>query len=409
MDKNEKSLTDMRAEHAKIVADARAIVDKAKSEKRNLTAEEKAQYDTLSVDLRSLSLDIQQRELENRSAKIDEKPVKRVSLRNAILGLASHENNADFEAINERGREQFKGTNFGDKSALLVGVSNLQKRSDYIATDTDTTLGGNTIESDRMGILLPLMNDLILTQLGARVMTGLQGNVEFPSYTAGTAAWEGEVADAPDFGGSFPTPLKFSPKRLTAQAVISKQLLMQSSEDVEGLIRQYIVEAVQQKLESTIFGKTAKSDTVPAGLFATNTSALTFSWDNMVEMEAALGDKNALKGNVQFVMHPRLLALGKTTLRKAGVSGYIIENNTCNGYNIVKSNNVCKGVIADGDFGAILANWQDYFVGQWGGLELTVDAFTKAKNAEVVITINSYFDAGELRADSFAKYGVTKA
>ena len=53
--------------------------------------------------------------------------------------------------------------------------------------------------------------------------------------------------------------------------------------------------------------------------------------------------------------------------------------------------------------GVIFGNFEDYVIGQWGGIDLTVDPYTQAANGKVRLVINAYFDAKPRRADAFVK------
>ena len=48
----------------------------------------------------------------------------------------------------------------------------------------------------------------------------------------------------------------------------------------------------------------------------------------------------------------------------------------------------------------------DYVIGQWGGIDLTVDPYTQAANGKVRLVINAYFDAKPRRAASFVTASV---
>jgi hypothetical protein len=54
---------------------------------------------------------------------------------------------------------------------------------------------------------------------------------------------------------------------LTAYVDISKQLIYQDTVGVENAIRRDIVNALNDKLEATIFGAVAGDATKPAGIF----------------------------------------------------------------------------------------------------------------------------------------------
>lgn len=54
------------------------------------------------------------------------------------------------------------------------------------------------------------------------------------------------------------------------------------------------------------------------------------------------------------------------------------------------------------DKGVIYGNFADYVIGQWGGIDLTVDPYTQAASGKVRLVINAYFDAKPRRTESFA-------
>ena len=50
-----------------------------------------------------------------------------------------------------------------------------------------------------------------------------------------------------------------------------------------------------------------------------------------------------------------------------------------------------------------MGNFSDYVIAQWGGIDLTVDPYTKAADGKVRLVINAYFDAKPRRSEAFAK------
>jgi HK97 family phage major capsid protein len=49
----------------------------------------------------------------------------------------------------------------------------------------------------------------------------------------------------------------------------------------------------------------------------------------------------------------------------------------------------------------VFGRWSELFCGQWGGFDLVVDYWTKAKNAEIVLTANTWIDSALRHAQSF--------
>ena len=73
-----------------------------------------------------------------------------------------------------------------------------------------------------------------------------------------------------------------------------------------------------------------------------------------------------------------------------------MEGNEMNGYPVL-----CTSAVAGK--GVIMGNFNDLVIGQWGGIDLTVDPYTQAANGKVRLVINAYFDAKPRRAEAFVK------
>lgn len=96
---------------------------------------------------------------------------------------------------------------------LILPLS-YQKRAAYTAGTEATT--GVVIDEEQQELLLPLEANLVLSQAGVRMMTGLVGNIYWPKHTAAQVFWEGENGEAKDGKGEFSKGKLYSPKRLTA-------------------------------------------------------------------------------------------------------------------------------------------------------------------------------------------------
>ena len=235
---------------------------------------------------------------------------------------------------------------------------------------------------------------LVLAQAGASYMTGLVGNISIPAYSGSQVTWEGEVADAKDGAGTF-TEVKLEPHRLTAYIDLSKQFLIQDSVSAEEMLKRDIVNAIANKLEATILG----SETIvnaPEGLLkgvVADSKAITY--EDIVAMETELEEAN-VRGDIKFVVSPSAKAVLKTTKLDAGSGKFAMEGNEVNGYPVL-----CTSAVAGK--GVIYGNFNDLVIGQWGGIDLTVDPYTQAANGKVRLVINAYFDAKPRRAESFVK------
>ena len=273
------------------------------------------------------------------------------------------------------------------------------------ATESAT---GVVIDQEQQELLLPLQSSLVLAQAGARFMTGLQGDIYWPKYSGSNVFWEGENAKAKDGAGQFSKGDAYKPKRLTAYVDISEQLLVQENTSVEAIIRQTLAAAIAQKVEQTAFGTHAHNDNTPDGLFQTVPAINgVMDWAKIVELETNADINNALFGNLAYIMHPSLVGKAKTKVKDvSGAGGFIFGDKgegTLNGYKALRTNNLPKGLqTAKDEFGIVFGNWNDYFIGQWGALEIKVDPYSRMLEGVVRLVINSYWNMGMIRPESFS-------
>lgn len=125
------------------------------------------------------------------------------------------------------------------------------------------------------------------------------------------------------------------------------------------------------------------------------------SWEDIVALETAVNENNASKGKLGYLTNAKVWGAMKTTPKVAGGERFIMEEtagNRVNGYPADWTNLVPS---ADGS-AMIFGNWEDLFIGEWGGFDLVVDPFTQAGSAQTVITINAWNDALIAEPKSFA-------
>jgi len=131
------------------------------------------------------------------------------------------------------------------------------------------------------------------------------------------------------------------------------------------------------------------------------------TFGNIVGLETAVDTANALMDNLNYLSTPGVKGKLKTTLKASGVSGYIWgEDNTLNGYRAIGSNNVpstlTKGTADSICHAIIFGNWNELIIGQWAGVDITVDPYTKADYALVRMVVNTYWDIALRHPASFA-------
>lgn len=407
-----KSITELKDEKKQLQSRSRSIIEAAKGEKRQFTAEENEELGRNQTHMAEINLEIDEKETENRQAPARrmESTNKQFSLRRAILAQMNKTEQRESEAavIEEATKLHRSVVATAENSGELIIPMSYAKRAAYTADTEKTT--GVVIDEEQQELLLPLESNLVLSQAGVRMMTGLVGNISWPEHSATKVFWEGENAPAKDGSGAFKKGKMFSPKRLTSYVDLSKQLLIQENRSVEGTIRRLMAIAIAQKLEQTAFSKEDHTDNVPDGIFQSGNLSETvkgaMNWEQIVAMETSADLNNALFGNLAYIMNPTLVGKAKTKVKDvSGAGGFIFGNDgqgMLNGYRALRTNNIPKELQESSDeFGIVFGNWADYFLGQWGAIDMLVDPYTQASNGMVRLVINSYWDMGMIRKESF--------
>ena len=317
---------------------------------------------------------------------------KQFSLLKAINDIANNRSlDAVSQAVINAGADEMRsaGQSFSGQIQLPV---------ESRAAVTVTNEHDDVIEVQFADLLTPLRAKNVLVAAGAKYMSGLIGDVQVPIMGAGNVTWEGEVASAQEAGYTF-TSKKLQPKRLTAYVDISKQFLVQDSIGAEQAIRADIVAAINSKLESTILGSAQGSTTTPAGIFYGQSPKTITTFKDICDLEASIEDANVI-GECKYVMSNKAKAALRNMPKSSKSTQLVMENGEVDGTPVLNTSNVEAQNIAYGD-------WNNLAIGQWGSIDLVVDPYTLAKDGQVRIVINAFFDAVTLRPEAFA-FGTTQ-
>ena len=296
------------------------------------------------------------------------------------------------QVVLNAGTEEMRKAGLSYSGQIQLPVSEMREAPAAIVAGQET-YGAEVVATDKLNILEPLRNRMVLAQAGATYLTGLVGNVSIPTYTGSNVGWKGELVDAEDGKGTFDS-IEFSPKRLTAYIDVSKQFLAQDSVGAEEMLYRDIVNAIADKLEATILGAGAGDANTPEGIF-NGAETLTVDFANIVEMEKAL-EEAKLFGDYKFIASPAAKAKFKTTTISGSKSDLrmLMEGNEVNGYPVLTTGN-CAGVA----FG----KWDELVIAQWGSLDIIIDPYTQAKKNAVRIVVNAFFDAKPRRTEAIVK------
>lgn len=371
-----------------MVLECRNMVENAKKESRNMTEEEEARFEELKKDIEEKKRELKELEEELKNYEVPED-----------LGedKDNEKENPDKEEKNKRNHRSMKNTLVKElRNALENNIKNIKVNAETRAMQVTGEDGvhNSVVETEVQGILEPLYAKSVLAQLGVKFYPGLpQGDVQIPIMGKGNVGWAGEIAAAGASENNI-TTVKLTPKRLTAYVDISKQLLAQDTIGVENAIRADIVNALSDKLQSTVFGSAAKSDNQPAGIFNGVTATVADTFAKLTKLEAQVENKNVY-GEMKYLLSPDAKADLRAMAKSSKNTQLVYEGGEVDGVPAVTTSSVEGSNFVYGDFSNLA-------IGSWGDIDITIDEYTQAVNGCVRLIVNAYFDAAILRSDAFA-------
>jgi len=265
------------------------------------------------------------------------------------------------------------------------------------------TAGGNVVatELDTASFIDLLRNASALDQAGATVLTGLVGNVAIPRQSgAATAYWVAE-SGAPSESQQTIDQVSLTPKTVAAFTDYSRRLMLQSSIDVENMVRRDLAAVLGLKIDSAgLYGTGSNSEPLGlkliSGIGTEDFAADAPTFAEVVALESDVATANALLGSPVYLMNATMRGNLKTTKKDAGSGIFLMENGEVNGYRGVLSNQVASGDLWFGNFA-------DMLIGYWSGLDIMVDPYTNSTSGTVRVIAMQDVDVAIRHPESFSR------
>ena len=378
---------EIRERLANLKEELNATISTGEAEQRELTEEEtnklgelrtqiadaEAELANIEAENRKIAEQAEKQEINNNKTKTH-KRMKLVSLINAVAN----------NTVTDEMRSYVEGNKITlreDPDAIVAGVAGF---------------GQENVPEEKKSLDVAIRNASVLNRIGATWFGNAVGDISLPHYDGSQVGWKGEIEAADDGKGGF-SEVILQPKRLTAYVDVSKQFLLQDSNDAEAILVRDLAEAIAEHLDETVFGD-ATGSTQPAGLFSaeydiaeTGNTLSAITYDNVLALESAVEENNGT--NFMFIANPKVKYALKGTQMASGLQ-MVYNAGEIDGYKAVVSNSVLAG-------GLICMDPRDLAVAQWGGVEITVDTVSRAIYGEVRLVVNAYFDA-KLRGNRIA-------
>jgi HK97 family phage major capsid protein/HK97 family phage prohead protease len=286
--------------------------------------------------------------------------------------------------------------------------------------------GGNIVATDLLSgsFIDVLRNQSMVLEAGATVLSGLVGNVAIPRRNLATAAyWVTEASAITEAESTF-DQVTLSPKTIGTWSKYSRLTLLQSTPDIEMLIRKDMIAQIGLGIDLAAISGTGASGQ-PTGILNTSgvgsviggTNGAAITLDHLIQLFTSVATANAAQGNLAYFLNHKTIgniaALKSTTGQYLWASGddtsgqvanrpYMFQGKPIYGTNQMPST-LTKGTAVGTCNALIFGNWADLLIGEWGVLEVLPNPYGAGFNAgQVEIRAMQSVDIAVRHPASFA-------
>lgn len=276
---------------------------------------------------------------------------------------------------------------------------------------TPANQGGYTVQTNVLGgsFIDILRAKMVLSKLGVTMLTGLTGDVLIPGKLAkGAIGWIAEGSATTIDSMTF-KQVPLIPKTIRGAQAFSRKMLIQSSVDVEALVRQDLAASIGVELDRVgLAGSGIGAE--PKGILnftsvgsSTTTGASGLTYTIACELETAIANANADVGNLAFVTNAKVRGKARTTLKTSGATNSLMLWEAMQAlYPCEVTNNVPATLGTGNKSALILGNFADLLIGLWSGQEIVVDPYSRSLYGEVQIIAFQEADINARHEESFA-------
>ncbi|MEM8491307.1 MAG: phage major capsid protein [Pseudomonadota bacterium] len=270
---------------------------------------------------------------------------------------------------------------------------------------------GSSVATDHLSgdFIDVLRNRSLVMNLGPRVLRGLQGDVDIPKKTGSASSFWLNFDNVDTLAATDLTldQVSLSPKTVGGATVFSHKMLIQSSPDIESMVREDLAAMIAVEIDRVALNGTGASNQ-PTGILnqagigaGTYTSGSPPTRGNIISLETLLSNANADdRGALNYLTTPELAA----SLRQVDVgtdTGQFVwmgnnREGRMEGYPAHGTNQIPTGTV-------LLGYFPDLIIGFWGGIEIDVDPYSEFLKGNVTVRVLADIDISVRHSASFAK------
>lgn len=378
---NPMNLNAVREQRAAKVTEMRALIAAAEGANRNLTADEQGTFDKLKGEVVELEgqearaqflVDAERRmtgtpaggdrPFADLQARVNVVDVLRAGMEGRSLDGAAAEFHKETERRTGRKAQGF----FVPMAAIETRVSTTGSASDIVPTDH---------RPDQY--ISPLRNALLARRLGVRVLSGLSGNVSIPKHGTGlSVGWVAENSALSPSDMTFDS-VTLTPKHAGGITELSRQLLQQSSPDIEQLVRDDLAAMLAKAIDSALIEGGGANE--PDGILASigtnggvqSASLAALFWEDILAMIEQAELQNA--SPTSWLTSPSVSRrLKSEPLLLAQPAGFLLERGRLAELPLYVTNQVPLATTLGQ---IILGDWSQAMLGIWSEIDILVNPY----------------------------------
>ena len=415
-----KNSIEIRQERATAIENANTLLNLAKDESRDFTADEQVSYDGMMTNIDKLAKDIQvverQEKLNAEAASIpvshgtqdvsDSKELRNFSFVEAFNAAKSGRvegivREMDQEARNENPSQNFKG--------VAIPYAALESRA------ANTALTANSQPVEVKSFVDDMFAASVLVGNGANMYTGVSASQKIPIVAGITAAFVAENTGTPATPAGTIGGGQLNPSTIIAATNVSNAALSQNA-SIEAAFRRNFASAIMAQFEKNLLG--VADATGPTSIFADATAA-TATWTDSLALARIQEMYNDMitQGNDVNKPSVKLLLNGDAY---ADLSAQVAAKDG-SAFNAASMNLVDRTVLnipyaisdnvgSDGNSAsrarALMLDMEKVHMAMFGGLDILVDPYSQSLSGGTSLVLSTLLDG--LIAQSSGKEAAVK-
>ncbi len=406
-------LRNLREKRTKTIEEMRSITASPEGDGGDLSEAQETRFHNLQVDLEKLEKRIERQQvLDDAERRAEgtyigggydqglEHEMRSFSLTRAVQHMLGAKVDAgrELEISAELARREQRST-----EGFFMPYSVFERRADVITTGQPASgPGSNLIATDHLGgqFIDMLREANPLTALGVRTISGLVGDANIPRLKGSTSVgWFGENSAIPQTDAAFDS-ISLTPKHCGAWTEYSRNMLLQSSPDIESLLRSDLAQVLALEVaRATISGTGTGAE--PRGIL--NTAGI-----QKIAMPAEIMEYAPELASALFLANAPAVSFLATAAFKKTVDNLLTADGLPIGaatffrdYPHIWSTFVpADNLLIGGDFSQVIQ-------GTWSSVEILVNPYMESayKKGNVALRIILTMDVAVRHPEAFATFG----